>query len=73
MLAAFETQVRKGCKDEAEWRRRHGEMYAEPPEVRRERLAAERRGRRAAQPQKMSVGDAEALLARFAASDAQFG
>lgn len=73
MLAAFEASVRRSCKDEAEWRRRHGEIYAEPREVRDARRAAALSGSRAAEPQRMSVDAAEAMLARFAASDSMYG
>lgn len=74
MLAAFESTVRKGCKDEAEWKRRQAELYAEPKEVRDERQRAARAGRPLPDaPQRMSLDSAEAMLARFAASDAALG
>lgn len=73
MFAAFEAALKQSSKDEKDWKQTEAGLYAEPPEVKRQRRAeaasspelAERRGR-------MSVGDAEAMLSRFAASDAQF-
>lgn len=73
MLSAFETSIRRACKDETDWRRRHSEIHAEPVEVRRQRAAAARAGRPVPQQGGMSVSDAEAMVARFAASDAMFG
>ena len=72
MLAAYEMQIRATCKDDAEWQRRYNEMTREPADVRRARRAAEAAGVRAAQPQRMSVADAERLMASFAASDARY-
>ncbi|MGH6979059.1 MAG: hypothetical protein ACRED4_07190 [Brevundimonas sp.] len=73
MFAAFEAALKQASKDENEWKKTEAGLYAEPPEVKRKRRAEaaatpslpERGGR-------MSVGDAEAMLARFATSDAQF-
>jgi len=49
-------------------------LTAEPAELRKERLAAEQAGTRPRETSgRMTVDDAEALLARFAASDAAFG
>lgn len=74
MLAAFEVTMRQSSKDEAAWRRTHAALVAEPKEVREERRRNERAGKAApAAPGRMSVEDAEAMLARFAASDARFG
>jgi hypothetical protein len=79
MLAAFEVSLQRSAKDESEWRRTHGQIYAEPATVREERRAAARQAARdgaagrATGGSGMSAGDATALLARFAASDAAFG
>lgn len=80
LLAAYEFTLKQGCKDEAAWRRIHGQIYAEPKEVREERRAAtvaaaqsRRAAPAAATGGRMSVDDAEAMLARFAATDARFG
>ena len=72
MLAAYESALRQGAKDEGAWRRLQSQVYAEPAEVRKQRKRA---GAETATPNpgRMSVGDAEALLARMAASDAMFG
>ena len=72
MFAAFETALKQASKDEAEWRKTEAGLYAEPPELKRARLAGQVK---AAEPKRnrMSVGDAEAMLARFAASDAAYG
>jgi hypothetical protein len=73
MLAAFETSIRKSSKDDADWRRKRGELYAEPKEIREARRRAAASGTQEQAPERMSVDDAEALLARFAASDALYG
>jgi len=74
MLAAFEASVRRGAKDESEAKRTMAALAAEPPDVRRERKAAERSGKVApGGGVGMTVDDAEAMLARFAAADAAFG
>ncbi|AKA61743.1 hypothetical protein AVT62_gp05 [Streptomyces phage TP1604] len=78
MLAAFEATLRQNSKDEAAWNRTLAALTAEPPEVRAERREAVRAAAAAGvplpeSPGRMSVDDAEALLARFAASDAQYG
>lgn len=70
MLAAFEATMRRNAKDEAEWRRTYTTLTAEPPEVRKQRLAT---GRRADGAGRMSVDGAEAMLARIAAAEAVFG
>lgn len=73
MFAAFEAALKQAAKDESDWNKTSAALYAEPPEVKRERL------RQADKPQlvptrgRMSVGDAEAMLARFAASDDRYG
>lgn len=73
LLAAFEVHLRQNSKDDAAWRRTHAVLTAEPKEVRDERRRAATAGRKAPQQrQGMSVDDAESLLARFAASEAQF-
>jgi len=74
MLSAFEATMRQNSKDEAAWRRTQAALSVEPPEVKRERRRAAAAGLVVpAAPARMSVEDAEAMLARFAASDAQFG
>lgn len=72
MFAAFEAALKQAAKDESEWSRTEQGLYAEPPEVKKARLAGgpsmglePTRGR-------MSVGEAEAMLARFAATDATY-
>ncbi|AMD42746.1 hypothetical protein SEA_XKCD426_5 [Streptomyces phage Xkcd426] len=74
LFAAFESDLRQHSKDESAWRRTQQELMAEPKEVREERKRVAASGQRPAdQPGRMTVDDAEALLARFAASDAAFG
>lgn len=72
LLAAFEATMRQSAKDEASWRRTQQSMMAEPKHVRDERKRAAATGQ-ASNRMGMSVTDAEALLASFAASDAQYG
>lgn len=76
MLAAYEAAMRRGAKDEAEWKRVHAQLYAEPPQVRQQRREdARKRAARGLPPPPavgMSVGDAEAILARFQAADARY-
>lgn len=71
MLAAFEALLKQRAKDDAEWQRTYQSLTAEPPEERRKRREETSSGARPVP--KMSVGDAEAMLARFAASDAAYG
>lgn len=78
MLAAFEAALKQSSKDEAAWKRTYQGLTAEPKEVRAERMAAAKaardRGEAAPQaPGRMSVDEAEAMLARFAATDAMYG
>jgi hypothetical protein len=73
MLAAFEATMRQNAKDEAEWTRTYASFTAEPKEVREARRAAEAAGARTEGRGRMSVGDAEAMLARFTASEASYG
>lgn len=72
MLAAFEATLRAGAKDEAAWGRMRGQIYAEPAEVRRERLTGTAT---AAAPARvgMSAGSVAALLASAMADDAKYG
>lgn len=72
MLAAFEVTMRQGAKDEAEWRRQDGAMRAVPKEVRDQQRKAGRAAGRRPLSGGMSVDDAEAMLARFAANEAQY-
>lgn len=78
LLAAFEATLRQHSKDEAAWNRTLAGLTAEPKEVREERLAEARSaavaGTQAPEaPNRMTLDDAEAMLARFAASEAQYG
>ena len=72
MLAAFETANRQNSKDESAWRRTQMELSAEPKEVRDARRQAEKSSGKKLQAGRMSMADAEALMASFAASDAKF-
>jgi hypothetical protein len=80
LLAAYESTLKQGAKDEAGWRRVHGQLYAEPKEVKRERVAAERaaaqQGRQTAAQRPaagaMTLDSVEALLASVSAGDARF-
>lgn len=69
MLAAFEATMRRNAKDEAEWKRTYAMLSAEPPEHRKKRRAAGA----GPSPSGMTVADAEAMMARFAAADALYG
>lgn len=71
MLSAFEVTLKKSAKDDATWRRTHAEIYAEPREVQIERRRQVASGQAPAGGMRMD--EAEAMLARFAASDAMFG
>lgn len=74
MLAAFEATVRRSAKDDGDAKRTLAALAAEPLEVRRQRKEAERAGILApGTGGRMTVDDAEAMLARFAAADAAFG
>lgn len=78
LLAAYEATLRQHSKDEAAWNRTLATLTAEPKEVREERREAARAAAASGAPppeapNRLSVDDAEALLARFAASDAQYG
>lgn len=76
MLAAFEATMRRGAKDESEWRRTQSQLTAEPKEVRDRRREESRQaalsGRPAPSRGGMSATAAEALVAQFAASDAAY-
>lgn len=74
MLAAFEATLKRGAKDEAAAQRTMAALSAEPMEVRKQRRTAERAGTRTpGTGGRMTVDDAEAMMARFAAADAAFG
>ena len=78
LLAAFEATLRQHSKDEAAWNRTLAALTAEPKEVRDARLAEAKAAAAAGAPPpeapgRMTLDDAEAMLARFAASDAQYG
>ena len=77
LLAAYEAALRRGAKDEAEWRRTQAQLTAEPKEVREQRLKEARQrpsgGRTAPVRSGMSVSDARALLSAFSADDARYG
>lgn len=72
LFAAFEAALKQASKDDAEWRKTEAGLYAEPPELKRDRL--NRRADPGLEPRRgrMSVGDAEAMLARFATSESQY-
>lgn len=86
LLSAYLVTLKAGCKEEADWQRMAGQLAAEPLEVRQARLDGQRKqmlaqleGRTQPVPQApaqagaMSADDAEAMLARMAAADAQYG
>lgn len=74
MLAAFEATIRRSAKDESDAKRTLAALAAEPIEVRKQRREAERAGRVApGGGGRMTVDDAESMLARFAAAEAAFG
>ena len=78
LLAAYEATLRQHSKDEAAWNRTRQALTAEPKEVRDARREAAKQaaatGAPAPEPAgQLTVDDAEALLARFAASDSQYG
>lgn len=73
MFAAFEASLKQASKDEAEWTRTQQSLYAEPPEVKRDRLRSRSKPDLVPGRGRMSVGEAEAMLARFAVADAQYG
>lgn len=70
MLAAFEATIQRNAKDENAAQRIMAALTAEPPEVRKQRRT---QGSAVPAAGRMSVDDAEAMLARFAATDAAFG
>ena len=72
MLSAYESALRQSCEDEAECDRLRGQLYAEPPEVRRARVAA---GRAAPAEQRVGLtSDAvAALLSSAAEQDSLYG
>lgn len=74
MLAAFETHLRKNAKDDSDWRRMEAQLMAVPKEV-RDRQRREAQAGRTSGPARggMSMGDAQVLMARFAASEKQYG
>ena len=74
LLAAFEASIRQNSKDEASWNRLRSEIYAEPKEVRAERMAAAAAGRQQeARTGALTLEGAEAMLAAMVAEDASFG
>lgn len=74
MLAAFEATLKRGAKDDAAAQRVMAALSAEPLELRKQRRAAERAGTQApGTGGRMTVDDAEAMMARFAAADAAYG
>lgn len=74
MMAAYEATMQRGAKDESAWRRIRTQLYAEPPEVRQERMSSGHSAR-ATQPQRgvMTLESVEAMLAGAASRDAQYG
>lgn len=74
MFAAFEAMIRRNSKDEAEAKRTLAALSVEPAEVRKQRREAEKAGTLApGTGARMTVDDAEAMMARFAAAEAAFG
>jgi len=75
LLSAFEQSLRQGCKDEPEWRREHGKLYAEPPSVKQARREEVRRAVQNGEPRSavMSADSVSALLASMTATDAKYG
>lgn len=73
LLAAFEATLRQHSKDESAWKQTYAALTAEPKEVRDARRQAAAAGQVVQPSSRMTVTDAEAMLARFAASDAQYG
>lgn len=78
LLAAYEAMLRQNSKDESAWNRTRMALTAEPKEIRDARRDAAKRAAATGAPPpepvgQLTVDDAEALLARFAASDAQYG
>ena len=77
LLAAYEATLRQHSKDEAAWNRTRQALTAEPKEVRDARRQAAKVAAAAGAPPpepagQLTVDDAEAMLARFAASDALY-
>lgn len=73
LLAAYESTLRQGCKDEAEWNRLRTRLYAEPVEVRKDRAASTRKGRAAPARGALTADSVAALLGAAAAEDALYG
>ena len=71
LLAAYESTLRQNCKDEAEWNRLRGQLYAEPTEVRKERVRAGRAAPAAARVG-LTADAVAALLGSAAEQDRQF-
>lgn len=76
MLAAYEAALKQGAKDESEWNRTRGKLYA-PPRVPLNRPARSARKSQAPAEGPGSRGlelvDVNALLARVAADEARYG
>ena len=72
LLAAYESTLRQNCKDEAEWTRLRSALYAEPTEVRKERVRAGRAAPAAARVG-LSADAVASLLGSAAAQDAMYG
>lgn len=73
LLAAYESTLRQGCKDDAEWKRIRTRLYAEPDDVRKSRVTAARQGRAAPARGAMTADSVAALLGAAAAEDAMYG
>lgn len=69
--------MRLGSKDEAAWRRARSQLYAEPREVRQERVQSARSSPQARPTAPgagaMTLDSVEALLASAAAAEARYG
>jgi hypothetical protein len=66
LCAAFEFQVRTGCKDEAEWARERSKLYMPPKGA-----VSSPVGRPVAAP--LGAGDVSAFLAAVSAEDKTYG
>lgn len=65
--------MRSAAKDDAAWRRTDASLRAEPKQVRDARRRDALAGREVQRRGGIQLSDAEALMARFAASEAMYG
>ena len=79
MLAAYVATLRRGCEDEAEWRRLKQQLDTEPIEVRKARLDAQRAAATAGRPaaptaaQGVDAASLNSWLASVTADDETYG